>query len=112
MYLFYSFEIREGQALFDETESRHAIKSLRMSLNDAITFTDGQGKRFSGLISTAHEKKMIASNIQIIEEILPTSPQICLAFAPTKSGNRFEFMVEKCVEIGVQEFRPFISFQL
>ncbi len=110
MYLFYSFEIREGLALFDETESRHAIKSLRMSLNDSIKFTDGQGRRYAGIISTAHEKKMVASNLQIIEEIPPISPHICLAFAPTKSGDRFEFMVEKCVEIGVQEFRPFISF--
>lgn len=110
MFLFFASEIRDGTAYFDEAESRHAVKSLRMTEGDIISFTDGQGRNFSGKIASAHQKHMTAALLSITETKLPDKPGICLAFAPTKSGDRFEFMVEKCVEIGILEFQPFISF--
>lgn len=110
MFLFFAVEIARGIAYFDETESRHAMKSLRMTEGDTIHFTDGKGSRYAGKITSAHIKHMSAVVSEVIEMKIPARPDICLAFAPTKSSDRFEFMVEKCVEIGVLAFQPFISF--
>lgn len=108
MFLFYSNQIQEKIARFDPSESAHAIRSLRMKSGDDIHFTDGEGSQYKGKIEIADAKEMTASiETQINAEISP-SP-IHLAFVPTKSSDRFEFMVEKCVEIGVRTITPLLS---
>jgi 16S rRNA (uracil1498-N3)-methyltransferase len=110
MNVFYCESIQEETAFFDASESRHALRSLRLQLGDLLFFTDGMGNLYQGTIAHADPNKMQVSAIDLLKHAPLPSVRLGLAFALTKSSERFEMMVEKCVEIGIQDFYPFYSF--
>ncbi|PWK20229.1 16S rRNA (uracil1498-N3)-methyltransferase [Arcicella aurantiaca] len=102
MNIFYEPNIKQTLKL-NEEESRHAIKVLRLSAGDLLNVVDGKGGFFTCQIKTPHEKKC---EIKIVEEKLNFGVRdfyIHLIIAPTKNLDRIEWMVEKCVEIGINE---------
>lgn len=102
MNIFYEPNIKQTLKL-NEEESRHAVKVLRLSAGDLLNVVDGKGGFFKCQIKTPHEKKC---ELKIIEEQLNFGIRdyyIHLIIAPTKNLDRIEWMVEKCVEIGINE---------
>lgn len=84
-------------------EASHAVKVLRLTAGDEIMLMDGQGNFYRAVV-------IVASNHHCMYDIQETQPQerpwqghIHLAIAPTKFMDRTEWMVEKAVEIGVDE---------
>jgi 16S rRNA (uracil1498-N3)-methyltransferase len=110
MNFFYCESIQGDRAFFDASESRHALRSLRLQAGDLLFFTEGMGNLYQGTIAHADPNKMQVTAIKLLKSEPLSSAGLGLAFALTKSSDRFEMMVEKCVEIGVQEFYPFYSF--
>lgn len=102
MNIFYEPNIKQTLKL-NEEESRHAIKVLRLSAGDLLNVVDGKGGFFTCQIKTPHEKKC---ELKIVEEKLNFGIRdfyVHLIIAPTKNLDRIEWMVEKCVEIGINE---------
>jgi 16S rRNA (uracil1498-N3)-methyltransferase len=102
MNIFYEPNIKETLCL-NEDESRHAIKVLRLSAGDLLTVVDGRGGLYKCQIKTPNDKKC---EIKIVEETQNFGLRdfyIHLIIAPTKNLDRIEWMVEKCVEIGINE---------
>jgi 16S rRNA (uracil1498-N3)-methyltransferase len=100
--LFYQPEIPKGVHHLDEDESRHAIKVLRMQIGEALHITDGSGNLYKATLATADARKCTFT----IHETITTPPRpfhIALAIAPTKNIDRIEWLVEKAVEVGVEE---------
>ena len=52
MQLFYCDNISENNATLSRDESAHCIRVLRMRKGDALSFTDGRGNIFSGIVET------------------------------------------------------------
>ncbi|MBP5409603.1 MAG: 16S rRNA (uracil(1498)-N(3))-methyltransferase [Prevotella sp.] len=84
-------------------EASHAVKVLRLTAGDEMMLMDGQGNFYRAVV-------IVASNHHCMYDIQETQPQerpwqghIHLAIAPTKLMDRTEWMVEKAVEIGVDE---------
>lgn len=84
-------------------EASHAVKVLRLTAGDEMMLMDGQGNFYRAVV-------IVASNHHCMYDIQETLPQerpwqghIHLAIAPTKLMDRTEWMVEKAVEIGVDE---------
>lgn len=86
-----------------EEEARHAVRVLRMGEGDEIFLMDGRGSFYRAVITTAANHHCLYR----IVESLPQEPlwhgRLHLAVAPTKMNERMEWMVEKAVEIGVDE---------
>lgn len=102
MNIFYEQNIKETLRL-NEEESRHAVKVLRFSVGDLLYVVDGMGGFYKCQFKIAHEKKC---EIKIVEETQNYGHRnyyIHLIIAPTKNLDRIEWMVEKCVEIGINE---------
>ena len=93
----------------NEFESKHCIKVLRKATGDEIKITNGRGDLFTGKITDIESKKC---RFEIINKTHypKTSPPIHIAIAPTKKIDRFEFFIEKCIEIGVEEITPLLCF--
>jgi 16S rRNA (uracil1498-N3)-methyltransferase len=84
-------------------ESWHCTKVLRFKAGDEIGLIDGKGNFYEGQLSIVNEKKCIA-NITSGPRTQNKHPYyLHLAIAPTKNIDRMEWLVEKAVEIGVDE---------
>lgn len=91
----------------DENESNHCVKVLRLRLNDEITLFDGNGGIHLAKIIDAHHKKCLVQTFQSSYTPKP-EPHIHIAIAPTKNIDRFEWFIEKAIEIGVGEITPLL----
>jgi 16S rRNA (uracil1498-N3)-methyltransferase len=105
--LFYQPELIHGCNFLNEDESRHCIKVLRKKSGDIISITDGRSTFYTAVITEAHPKKCNFT-IQAIKKETPKKHHIHLAVSPTKNSDRMEWMMEKCVELGIGEFTPLL----
>lgn len=86
-----------------EEEAIHALRVLRLKAGDEMMLMDGKGNYYRAEVTLAHTHHCCYA----IKEVLPQERQwkgsVHLAIAPTKMMDRIEWMVEKAVEIGVDE---------
>lgn len=84
-------------------EAMHALRVLRLKVGDEMMLMDGEGTFYRAVVTLAHTKHCMYE----IQEAFPQQPQwaghVHLAIAPTKLMDRMEWMIEKTVEIGVDE---------
>lgn len=106
MQLFYTPDINESTYCLDETESKHAVRVLRLTAGDVIQLIDGKGNFFEAQISDAHPKRCQVEIIKKISEYNKRTHYLHLAVAPTKNIDRFEWFLEKATEIGIDEITP------
>lgn len=99
MHLFFEPDLQERLSLSEE-ESRHAVKVMRLGTGDAIKIVDGKGSLYEAEIVNPDPKHCtVRIRSEQKHETLPYS--IHLAITPTKDLDRIEWMLEKCVEVGV-----------
>ena len=100
--LFYHSSIVLPEFSLSEEESRHCVASLRFKEGDSVFITDGKGTIVSAKILKANPK---SCTVQIIEktEYQPSTIKRILVIAPPKTGEKLDLIVEKAVEIGVDE---------
>lgn len=110
MQLFFDPNITaEANSRIEGQEHIHLSKSLRKTIGDQIHVTDGKGNLF--LMEITLQSKKYTEVKYISKECTIANPVIfTLAVAPTKNISRYEWMIEKSVEMHVLSFMPFTSF--
>ena len=109
MQLFYhnSLTPQSEIVLFDKEESTHIYKVLRKKVGDLLHITDGKGYLYQGQIQEVSDKRCIVRLCCC--ELTPAPPyHLHMVVAPTKMNERYEWFLEKAMEIGVQELTPII----
>lgn len=99
---FYAPEAGESNEL-PEAEAQHALRVLRLTEGDDIFLMDGKGTFYKAKVTMASKKHCLYTITDTLPREKSWSGHIHLAIAPTKMMERMEWMVEKCVEIGVDE---------
>lgn len=100
--LFYAPEIRQELQL-PEAEAQHALKALRTTVGDTLLVTDGQGALYETRVTAVDRRHCL---LEILREEAWQKywrGRWRVAVAPTKSMERVEWMIEKMVEVGVDE---------
>lgn len=108
MQIYYAPDINGDFHLLDQNESRHLIKVLRMKKGSEVTLIDGKGNLFRGIIEDADPKQCgikITSSVSGFEK---RNYSLHIAISPLKNTDRFEWFIEKCVEIGVNDITPLL----
>lgn len=102
MQLFHSSNIEGNTIILDAEESRHAIQVLRKQAGDELQVMDGKGNLFSTRISEANRK---STRLELIGSTVfeKRKAYLHIAIAPTKNIDRIEWLLEKAVEMGVEE---------
>ncbi|MDD3875701.1 MAG: RsmE family RNA methyltransferase [Bacteroidales bacterium] len=110
MHLFYQNPIPEENNIIslNEDESRHCLKTLRMSVNDTINLTDGEGSLFTCRIIEVNKTICLLEITDKKQNFNARSFRIHIAAAITKNLSRMEFFIEKAVELGIYSFTPLI----
>lgn len=109
MQLFYIPEISGNHITLNTEESKHAVKVLRLTAGEFIQIVDGKGGFYQAEISDANPKKcgIIIRNVEL--NYGKKNFYLHIAIAPTKNIDRFEWFLEKCAEIGIDEITPIIA---
>lgn len=108
MHLFYCNNILAGVAVLSPEESAHCIRVLRLAEGDVVKIIDGTGSSYDAEIAVPDSKKCELKIIQSYVNPTPRNFKIHIVIAPTKNMDRFEWFVEKAVEIGVDVITPVI----
>ena len=103
MYYFFSTDISDVKAILSKEESTHCITVLRHKVGDIIHIVNGKGIRFTCKISNVNNGCVETEVIEKKELSNKTNCYIHIAISPTKSSQRFEWFIEKAVEIGIDE---------
>lgn len=105
---FFQDEQRRGASVFlGSKESHHISKVLRLKEGEQVELCDQNGSVFSAEIITTGKTVELA-----LGNCLPrgnsTSGKLIVGQSGIKSKN-MEFILQKCTELGVDEFQPFVS---
>ena len=100
--------VEKKLATLTSEESWHCAKVLRKKTGDNIQLIDGIGNFYEGVLEIVSDKKCTANVTSgpILQD--KRNYYLHLAIAPTKQIDRIEWMIEKAVEIGIDEI-SFIS---
>ncbi len=109
MNLFYSNDITETQITLPEEEAKHCTKVLRKTVGDEVHVIDGAGNLYLTRIETVNKRDCVCTIIEKTISFGTHNYFVRMCVAPTKNIDRFEFFVEKAVEIGVDEIIPVLS---
>jgi 16S rRNA (uracil1498-N3)-methyltransferase len=108
MQIFYAPDITGTMYTLDEKESRHLIRVLRMTKGDEVRLIDGRGNLYPGIISDPDQNRCKIEITGSIKDFEKRSYSLHIAISPLKNPERFEWFVEKSVELGVDEITPLI----
>jgi 16S rRNA (uracil1498-N3)-methyltransferase len=108
MNIFYAPAITSNTYTLDERESRHSVRVLRMKRGTPVELIDGKGNLFEGVITDPDPKKCTIRIDSVINNFERRDYRLHIAISPLKNPERFEWFVEKSVEIGIDEITPVI----
>lgn len=108
MQLFYAPYLDLKDPCLSPEESKHCIKVLRYVQGSQMHLTDGEGNLHLAEIIEANPKKCQIKIIESHSNFERRTYYLHLAIAPTKSIDRYEWFLEKAVEIGVDEITPLL----
>lgn len=97
----------EGMVQLNPEESFHLATVLRKKEGDMVLLFDGLGNKSFGKIVQVDKKCSIIHNSTITYD--PIEVFHSIAIAPTKNIDRFEYFLEKSVEIGIQAIFPILT---
>ncbi len=106
MHVFYTTNIQGKQAILNEEESLHLAKVLRLREGDLVAIMDGNGAYYEGRVELVHARHSTVNRLELQLSSAPRPYKLHVAIAPTKMMERFEWFLEKAVEIGIDRISP------
>jgi len=107
MNYFLDTNFTEKQPILNAEESKHALRSLRLSVGDELIVGNGKGKRFRCSLAGIDDKLARLNILEVSQENSPED-RLSIAIAPTKNPSRFKWFLEKGTELGIWEVIPII----
>jgi 16S rRNA (uracil1498-N3)-methyltransferase len=108
MQIFYAPDITEDYYILNPNESKHIIRVLRMAKGSELMLIDGKGNLYNGIIDNPDQTKCGIQIIRKTTDYEKRSYRLHIAISPLKNPERFEWFIEKSVEIGIDEITPVI----
>lgn len=93
----------ENQTELPSEEAMHAMRVLRIKGGDEMMLMDGEGNFFRAEVTIAATHHCYYHIIEKMPQERQWKGYVHLAIAPTKMMDRIEWLMEKAVEIGVDE---------
>ncbi|MDZ7763542.1 MAG: RsmE family RNA methyltransferase [Melioribacteraceae bacterium] len=106
--LYFSLYVSDTTVTIVGEECHHLMKVMRHSVGDEIYVTNGNGKIFlSEILST--QKNEVKGKIEKVFEYENKLNNFTICIPRLRVADRFEFALEKCVELGFTNFVVFES---
>lgn len=109
MQLFYDPDLQTGTHRLRDEEARHAFQVLRKKMGDRLDLVDGRGGWFEAEVVSISKKECLIDVTEVRRENARADHRLTLLVAPTKNIDRFEWILEKATEIGVDVIQPILT---
>lgn len=109
MHLFHCPDLRHDHIELPEEEAHHALHVLRLSAGDKLGVLDGAGGYAEAVITATTKRACTVQVLRREQAARERNARIHLAVAPTKQMDRFEWLLEKATEIGVDRITPLLT---
>ena len=93
--------------ILSEDTSKHCVQVLRMKAGDRMQLINGKGSLYTASIMNA-DKKHCSVRIQETSYQRQEGRKVSIAISLLKNASRWEWFLEKAVEIGIQEIIPLL----
>ncbi|MCK5114924.1 MAG: 16S rRNA (uracil(1498)-N(3))-methyltransferase [Phycisphaerae bacterium] len=103
--LFYCRPINPGLLELDPGQAHHLKQVRRLKTGDAIELFDGQGTAALARVSEINRKTVLLEVEKITHHQPGQNRRIVIAAALAK-GERFDWLISKCTELGVDHICP------
>src|SRR5262245_40924840 len=104
-----AFNFSKRTVTLTADEARHLREVLRLKAGDEVQVFDGEGREFRAVVSQARRE---SAELELRDEIAPPKPEspleLTLAVALLK-GEKFDLVVQKGTELGVNRFIPLVT---
>lgn len=98
--------ISDKVIIIADVEAQHISRVMRHKVDDIILITNGEGKIYQSVIKNISKNEVIAESKKIFtQENKLSNVTFCLPIL--KTSDRFEFALEKSVELGITKFLVF-----
>ena len=94
--------------ILDEFASHHALRVMRVKVNDSLILFNGDGFEYKGRVSNISKKTI---NIEILskEKNNNESPISINLFQSISSNEKMDMVIQKATELGVSSIQPIIT---
>jgi 16S rRNA (uracil1498-N3)-methyltransferase len=99
--------VKGDRACFDEEEAHHLVRVLRLRVGEEFEAIDGKGSRFSCVLER-DAQGWFGRITNRLDDSRESPVRICLAQALIKK-DKFEWVMQKAVELGVAEVIPLFT---
>ncbi|MDD5458260.1 MAG: RsmE family RNA methyltransferase [Phycisphaerae bacterium] len=107
MHRFFCEKLNDSQAELLGAEAHHLLHVHRLKAGDEVELFDGNGTLAVGKVEKM-SRQSVAVEIERLEKIeKPVEPQVVIAASIAK-GERFDWLIAKCTELGVDAIYPVI----
>lgn len=106
MNLFYIEKETENKGWLYGDEARHAIRVLRKKPGDRIYGIDGEGGYYESRVEALGKDQVELALLRKEENYGEHNWEIEVAISPLRLTDRFEWLVEKAVELGADSVVP------
>ena len=100
-------KIDGDKIIFTGDDHKHIAYSLRMKRGDALTVCCN-GIDYSAVILDITRNEVVAEIVSGTKNISEPDADLTLFFGALK-GDKNDYIVQKCTELGVKKFMPFVS---
>lgn len=94
------------RARLDADEAKHCLKVLRHRPGDEIHGIDGEGTYFRARITGTAGQEALLEIVEAVEGWGEHGQRVVLGISPLHARDRFEWAMEKAVELGVTDIFP------
>ncbi len=108
MNLFFFNELKEGSGILTDEEAKHCSRTLRCKAGDEIYAVDGSGNGYLGKITVIGKSGIEVRIIKTFREWGEHPYSIRMIVSPLRLPDRFEWLIEKAVELGVTAIHPVV----
>ena len=109
MHRFHCPELDTDLVELPEEEAHHAASVLRLASGQRVVLVNGRGAHVVAELEEVSRRQVLARVVERREMPLERAHRIHLAVAPTKQMDRYEWFVEKAVEVGVDRITPVMT---
>ncbi|MEP7146496.1 MAG: RsmE family RNA methyltransferase [bacterium] len=96
----------KNKLIINNFEFKHLTKVLRKRAGDSLTVTDGERNIYQCKIIFVNKNEILCDIFSKEFNLYEAKTEVTLYLSPLKNSSRFEFAVEKAVELGVVSIKP------